>query len=111
MQIHFNKNVLKEPVKAIRRAGYGEHLDRRTGQVSYVKRVHGDWYPRFHVYILEKGEKVVFNIHLDQRPTRYEGVTAHSGEYEGEVVEKEAERIKKVVSDLDQPTTSPLQFG
>ncbi len=111
MQIHFKKQLLPDPAKAIRRAGYGEHRDRRSGQVSYVKRVHRDWYPRFHVYILEKGEEIVFNMHLDQRATRYEGVAAHSGEYEGEVVKKEAERIKKAVEDFNNPTAKPIQFG
>ncbi|HLC69896.1 MAG TPA: hypothetical protein VJH75_02520 [Patescibacteria group bacterium] len=111
MQIYFKKQLLPDPAKAIRRAGYGEHRDRRSAQISYVKRVHRDWYPRFHVYILEKGEKIIFNMHLDQRATRYEGVTAHSGEYEGEVVKKEAERIKKAVEVFNNPTVKPVQFG
>ncbi|KKU27314.1 MAG: hypothetical protein UX39_C0001G0034 [Candidatus Magasanikbacteria bacterium GW2011_GWA2_46_17] len=93
MRLRFAKDKIADPEKFIRRCGYGKLFDRRTGQTSYVKRLHGDLYPRFHVYIVEKGSELVFNLHLDQRATRYEGVTAHSGEYEGEVVEKEAGRI------------------
>ena len=34
------------------------------------------------------------NLHLDQKAPVYEGAAAHSGEYEGEVVSREAERLK-----------------
>lgn len=94
MKIIFPKNTISDPEQFIRRCGYGRVFDRRSGQISYAKRLHGDLYPRFHVYILSEGENIIFNLHLDQRATRYEGVTAHSGEYDGEVVEREAERIK-----------------
>jgi hypothetical protein len=63
------------------------------GKTSYAKRIHRDFYPRFHVYIQTEGETVIFNLHLDQKRPIYEGVTAHSGEYDGEVVEREGERI------------------
>lgn len=96
MHISFNRTQVPDPEKFIRRCGYGQHKT-RTGEVSYVKRVHGDWYPRFHVYILEEKDKVIFNLHLDQRAPVYAGATAHAGEYDGEVVEREAERIKKLL--------------
>ncbi|MBU0546520.1 hypothetical protein KKA13_04705 [Patescibacteria group bacterium] len=93
MKIRIPKSKITDPERFIRRAGYGRVFDRRMNQVSYAKRLHGDLYPRFHVYVNEQGEDWVLNLHLDQRATRYEGVTAHSGEYDGAVVEKEAERI------------------
>ncbi len=96
MKVIFERAQIADPEKFIRRCGYGQHKT-RNGQVSYVKRVHGDWYPRFHVYILEEKDKVVFNLHLDQRAPVYEGVTAHAGEYDGEVVEREGARIKDFV--------------
>ena len=103
MQIVFNNTQIGEPEKFIRRCGYGQHKT-RNGEVSYVKRVHGDWYPRFHVYILVEKDKpaspagkVIFNLHLDQRATVYAGVKAHAGEYDGEVVEREAQRIKNFI--------------
>jgi len=94
MKLLFELEKIVDPEKFIRRCGYGLHRT-RNGEVSYVKRVHGDWYPRFHIYILKEKEKIVFNLHLDQRQPVYEGATAHAGEYDGEVVETEAERIKK----------------
>ena len=93
MQIKFNKIQIPDPEKFIRRCGYGKLLDRRTGQASYTRRLSRLFYPRFHVFIKDEGESVIFNLHLDQKRPIYEGVTAHSGEYDGEVVEREAERI------------------
>ena len=54
-------------------------------------------YPRFHIYLKLKNENLIFNLHLDQKKPIYKGVTAHSGEYGGEVVEKETERIKQLL--------------
>ena len=62
-------------------------------ELNCVRPLGGD-YPRFHLYVREEPEAVVFNLHLDQKRPVYQGVTAHSGDYEGLVVEKEAERIK-----------------
>ena len=97
MQLKFPKTSLPSPEHFIRRCGYGLILDRRRGVKSYVKRLHGDLYPRFHMYIEDGGDDWNFNLHLDQRATVYEGVTAHSGEYDGEVVEREAARIKDIL--------------
>ncbi len=96
MQILFSKTDVPDPLHFLRRAGYGIITDRRRGVKSYVKRIHGDLYPRFHAYVEERGNNWQINLHLDQRATVYEGVTAHAGEYDGEVVEREAERIKQV---------------
>ena len=94
MKILLPKNKIFDPVKFIRRCGYGQIVDRRRGETSYVRRLHGDLYPRFHVYIEEVGDNFSFNLHLDQRAPVYAGVTAHAGEYDGELVVSEAERIK-----------------
>lgn len=96
MKLIFEAAKIDDPEKFIRRCGYGQHRT-RTGEVSYVKRVHGDWYPRFHVYVQKQGENFVFNLHLDQRAPVYEGQTAHAGEYDGDVVEREGVRIKSFV--------------
>ena len=98
MIIKLTKTQISDPEKFIRRCGYGKLLDRRTGQASYTRRLSRLFYPRFHVYIKEDGESVIFNLHLDQKRPIYEGVTAHSGEYDGEVVEREGERIKSYLA-------------
>ena len=72
---------------AIRRCGYG--LINSQTNPSFARRLGTGSYPRFHVYIKDRD----INLHLDQKQASYEGYGAHSGEYEGEVVEREAERI------------------
>ena len=57
-------------------------------------------YPHFHIYAKEDKEQgsVLLNLHLDQKRPIYKGAPAHAGEYEGKVVENEAERIKQILS-------------
>jgi len=78
----------------LRRAGYALHAN-REGKVSYVKRIHGDEYPRFHLYVNkeEPGTLMELSLHLDEKRPSYEGHTAHSGEYEGPLIEQERDRI------------------
>ncbi len=98
VKLFFPKTILSDPDFALRRAGYGFVVDRHSRQVkSYVHRLDRDSYPRFHVYVEDAGEKWSLNLHLDQRPSVYEGATAHSGEYDGAVVEREAARITHVL--------------
>jgi len=95
MKLTVNKNHLSLQIEQImRKAGYTFISDRNTGKESFVRRLTGDYYPRFHVYIHEEGEKAVVDIHLDQKKASYQGTSAHSGEYGGENVEDELERIK-----------------
>lgn len=98
MLIKFAKDQVADPEKTILRCGYAKIIDRRMGKTSFAKRIHRDFYPRFHVYIKAEGESVIFDLHLDQKRPIYEGVTAHSGEYDGEVVEHEAERVKNTIN-------------
>lgn len=60
----------------------------------------GSGYPRFHIYIypVKVPYETVINLHFDQKKPVYQNTPAHAGEYEGEIVEKEAERIKKILS-------------
>lgn len=60
----------------------------------------GQDYPRFHVYLKEDGPNLLFNLHLDQKRPSYGQETAHSGEYEGELVEGEKQRIEQVLAKL-----------
>lgn len=38
----------------------------------------------------------IINLHLDQKKPSYAGTSAHAGEYEGPVVEREASRLREV---------------
>ena len=99
MKIIFPKIQIIDPEQSIRRCGYGLKIDRYGGGRSYTR--HPDrtmLYPRFHVYVEDKGENWLFNLHLDQRAPVYKGVKAHAGEKDGEVVEREGERIKNMLT-------------
>jgi len=66
------------------------------GELNCVRPLGAD-YPRFHVYLTETPELINFSIHLDQKRPVYEGATAHGGDYEGEVVQTEVQRIKDAI--------------
>ncbi len=98
MKIIVNKKQLEgTPEQFIRRAGYGQIFDRKTNQYSYTRRFSRDFYPRFHLYIEESGETIIFNLHLDQKRPGYAGANRHNAEYDGEVVEREGERLKNLL--------------
>ncbi|MFH1233486.1 MAG: hypothetical protein V1649_02430 [Patescibacteria group bacterium] len=99
MKLILNKSKLTmNPEQLLRHAGYVYIRDRRTGQESLVYRLGRGFYPRFHLYLEDHGEQIVLNLHLDQKQPRYEGVSAHNAEYDGEAVEREVERIKQSIT-------------
>lgn len=96
------------PVSVIRRAGYGQVMDRNAGEPSWARRLGSGFYPRFHAYISNQ----TINLHLDQKQASYEGYSAHSGEYDGETVEAESERIIQAMNKLadeNQPMETPAK--
>jgi hypothetical protein len=89
MKIFIQKTDLKENLYSfMRKCGYAPLRD------SYARRLASHDYPRFHIYVDETSEKYALNLHLDQKRPSYGKETAHSGEYDGDTVECEAERIK-----------------
>ena len=67
-------------------------------EFSFIRPLYGNGYPRFHLFIRsDKGKDIVFDLHLDQKKASYKGSRAHSGEYEGPVIENEVDRIKKII--------------
>lgn len=97
MQIKISKTLVPDPELFIRRAGYGIVFDKQSRSIkSFIKRLSRDLYPRYHLYLEDLGTDWGFNLHLDQRAPVYAGQTAHAGEYDGPVVEREAERIKQL---------------
>ena len=99
MKLTINKNQLDTaPGQFLRRAGYGYIRDRHSGQDSFVRRLGSGHYPRLHMYIKEQGDKIIFNLHLDQKQASYAGAHAHSAEYDGDVVEQEVERLKNCIT-------------
>ncbi len=71
----------------------------KNNEISYARPLEASrFYPRFHIYIekITGMEGVQINLHLDMKKPSYKGTTAHSGEYDGELVEREAQRIKNL---------------
>jgi len=83
-------------IDLIRRRGYS-YRGRRGGEMMFVRRAGVSGYPRFHIYLKEEESGFILNLHLDQKKASYAGSRAHSGEREGEVIEKEAERISGII--------------
>jgi hypothetical protein len=81
----------------LRTLGWAQIYDRRGDKYSYVKRLSRDFYPRLHLYVKQYPDNYVFDIHLDQKKASYEGHSAHSGEYEGEIVTNATETIKSAL--------------
>lgn len=87
----------KENIHSLmRKAGYHfQGKNENNAELIFAKPPQG--YPRFHIYLKIDGENLIFNLHLDQKKPIYKGATAHSGEYDSELVATEAERIKNTV--------------
>ena len=84
----------------IRKCGYGEWQDKEHGTISYTRKLGGGNYPRFHVYLKEFEKYFEVSLHLDQKQASYIKGKAHSGEYDGEPVENEAQRITQKIAEL-----------
>ncbi|MEK7076925.1 MAG: hypothetical protein AAB967_01700 [Patescibacteria group bacterium] len=72
-------------------------LGSKGDDLNFVRPILRNHYPRFHIYVRNAGGFLMFNLHLDQKKPTYEGHVAHSGEYDGELVEEEAERIRRIL--------------
>ncbi len=93
MNINFNQKFNIPTDQLIRRCGYGLVRDPRARQRSYSKRLgqHG-FYPRFHMYVNSE-DPLILSLHIDQKQASYEGQTAHSGDYDSDLVKQEGQRI------------------
>lgn len=98
------KNINKSINDIMRQIGYQPACFQNEGEFSIVRQLGRNDYPRFHLYIKQSFDSAqdklntfVFNLHLDQKKPSYRGSAGHSGEYDGDLVEKEAERIKAIL--------------
>ena len=92
----FNENISN----FIRECGYVPIARTEEGEWNSARSLQGKDYPRFHCYIKKEGAGLRVNLHLDQKKPSYGEETAHSGDYDGEVVSAEAMRIRKVLARL-----------
>jgi len=96
------KNIKENIAGVARKIRYVIIDSRENGQYNLVRKLAGDNYPRFHAYVKSFGvaqDKLnfEFSLHLDQKQPSYKGSHAHSGEYEGPVIEDEADRIRELL--------------
>ena len=96
MRLEVPDGVRINPMDWLRRQGYAVHRG-GDGQTSYVRRVGGDAYPRYHCYVEQVGPRLVMNLHLDQKQPSYGGSAAHAGEYAGPIVEAEVARLRQAL--------------
>lgn len=86
-------------INLLRRAGYlYMHEDEKTHEQVFSRPLERSGYPRFHLYIKQIDNNLIFNLHLDQKRPIYKGATAHSGEYDSPLVQQETERIKQALT-------------
>lgn len=88
----------RETVVTIARAiGYAIIDAGDNGEYNLVRKLTGNNYPRFHIYMRQQGAKCNFSLHLDQKAPVYQGSHAHAGEYDSPVVMNEVDRIKSLL--------------
>ena len=99
MELFVPKDKVNDsPRNFVRHLGYAEHHDRHATAPSFTKRLSREFYPRYHLYYDERPDGLMLKLHLDQKRPSYEGSHAHSGEYDGAVVEREISRIKGLLN-------------
>jgi len=91
------RNIQENIVGVARKLGYLIIDSRENNEYNLVRKLTYGNYPRFHVYLKQAGDRLIFSLHLDQKAPIYKGAHAHSGEYEGVTVENEADRIKELL--------------
>ena len=92
------KNLNENIVNIARSIGYIIIDSKEYNEYNMVRKLGYDNYPRFHIYLKQAGDKLIFNLHLDQKMPIYKGAHAHNGEYNGPVIEDEADRIRDVIA-------------
>jgi len=98
MKFEINDTSKENIYNLMREIGYiFQQKDEIRKELNFIRPLERSGYPRFHLYLKTEGENLIFNLHLDQKKPLYKGVPAHSGEYEGKVVEEETERIRKIL--------------
>ena len=96
IKVELKKNI----VGLLRDCGYRLHPKYED---SYIRPVtNSGFYPRWHLYFKDDKGIYTFNLHLDQKKASYQGQTAHSGDYDEEIVKAEAKRIINLIVKYNQ---------
>lgn len=98
----FIEAVTENPVSLLRRAGYVFQREER-GEMSFVRALASQGYPRFHCYTRIEKTTLTLNLHLDQKKHTYGETTRHHGEYENDgPVKDEALRLLEIFGERAQ---------
>jgi hypothetical protein len=98
MKLVVPKSILPgQAPQFLRSAGYAFIIDHRDNKESFVRRLESGHYPRLHMYVEDLGDKVSFNLHLDQKQVTYAGQSRHGAEYDGPVVEAEINHLRSIL--------------
>ena len=101
MQFNIKKAEKQNIYNLMRDCGYHfqrQDSERGATEYSFVRPRIG--FPRWHIYAKIDGNNFVCNIHLDQKKPVYKGATAHSGDYDEPIVQKEIDRILQIINNL-----------
>ena len=83
----------------MRKAGYSfQRKDDIKLDLVFTRPPSG--FPRFHIYLKEDDNKLIFDLHLDQKKPIYKGVVAHSGEYDNQTINQEKQRLEAFFNQL-----------
>lgn len=92
------KDIKDNALNITRKIGYLMLGAEGENVYNIVRKLTGNHYPRFHIYLKKQGDHFHFSLHLDQKAPVYQGVHAHNGEYDGSLVEGEVDRIRDVIA-------------
>jgi hypothetical protein len=99
MKLILNKSSLKEnSVQLMRAAGYIFKRGIVGEEMSFERPLETSGFPKFHIYLTEDQNNIYLNLHLDQKRPSYAGTSAHSGEYDGDLLAEEIDRIKRLAN-------------
>ncbi|MBT4722647.1 hypothetical protein HN958_02115 [Candidatus Falkowbacteria bacterium] len=93
MKFKFPIKMGHNPENLIKKCGYGKWHDVKFDKISFTRKLANNNYPRFHVYLTDFENSFEVDLHLDQKQESYGVGHAHSGEYDGDTVLAEAQRI------------------
>jgi len=92
MELKFKEKLNENGEFLLKRCGYAQIYDTKFDKISYVRRLSQEYYPRYHCYINSE-DPLILSLHIDQKKVSYEGFTAHSGDYDSDLVKTELKRI------------------
>ncbi len=93
MKFKVTAKLTHSPENILRNCGYFSIFDPKTQKGSFVRKITGNHYPRFHLYLKEVNNELIFDLHLDQSKTVYARAKAHNADYESPEVKQELVRI------------------